>query len=226
MNSIKKLQNVERTLNKSQEIIAGLMKNDSKTLERFLKIDKNGVFGEDSIYKVLHKVLYSPFTPSAIFNQYCGSKPGEKEQELLGELWEKGIFSKDRLATIKAEHDETIYKYVYVSAVRLIQDKTRNLERSIFANSICIEENIAQSPDNKISRFETSDYLQYIISKAKLNDFQEFIIKHKLEEYEPNEIAEAYSEFKHKTITMNYCSAQASLAKKSMKSVIKSTKDL
>lgn len=212
MNSIKTAQIAAETFNKSRAIIAGLISKDTRIENQFLSYDKD--YG---IYPVLAKVLYSPLTPHAVLEEFPSDKNGDRVPAFAGELFGKDKFSSVRLAAIKAEHDGSFFSFVQRAAIRLIQDKQRSMCSNALAQSSSIDNTYGLVAEDRHRKYEAHDLLKHIIKDARLNEFQQFIIDHLLEEFEPQEIVKAYSAKKKKALTMNYYYAQASLAMKSLK---------
>lgn len=212
MNSIKTAQAATSTFNRSKAIIAGLIAKDTNTENRFLSYDKK--YG---IYPVLAKVLYSPLTPQAVLDEYPSNNKGDKVPAFAGELFGRDKFSPARLSTIKAEYDGSFFSLIQKAAIRLIQDKTRALNSSVYSELASVDEYRELVSEDYHKKYEARDLLKQIVADAKLNKFQKFIIDRWIKEYEPKEIVEDYSNLKKKTYTMNYYYAQASLAMKKMK---------
>ena len=213
MDSIKTAQMTAKSFNKSKAIIAGLIAKDAKTEKRFLSYDK-----EYGIYPVLAKVLYSPQTPQAILDEYPSDKKGDKVPAFAGELFERDKFSLSRLSTIKAEYDGSFFSLIQKTAIRLIQDKTRALNASVYSKLASIDECRELTSEDSLKKYEAHDLLKQIVADANLNEFQNFIIDGWIKGYEPKEIVEAYSNLpKNKQnrkapYTMNYYYSQASKA--------------
>lgn len=225
MNSIKNTrlgtESAPESFNKSQRIILGLI-SKNKDMERLIYSYDN-TYG---IYRNCAKVLFSEKTPQCVINYYRDLDDTDPAQALAIDLVAKGIFTPSRLASIKACNDGSFFDYVKVSSIRRVIDvynKLKNME------TINLEDSVAQKSEvtwvqrlskneflvaeNKHRKFENRDLLEQIISDASLkSEFQLFIVDHLRKEYTTAEIVELYSQKKHTSYTMNYGSAQKSIA--------------
>lgn len=208
-------------LNKSQQMIAGIIANEPETLKDFISVDKG-------IYKILCKVLYDSRTPKYILSECCeGGKNDNPVYAFMGELFAAEKFSCSKLLKLRAENDSSLYEYVKITAINHLKSKVRahkpqdiDEEQEADKNRSTFDKATSKfEAEERMDKFETRDLLNHIIAASKLNKFQAFIIARLRMEYEPDEIIEEYSRMTNKKLTFNYYYSQKSQAIKKMKEV-------
>lgn len=182
------------SFNKSRFLIDRIITKDEVIMNRFFSYDKK--YG---IYRVLSKVLSS--APQIVKDYFDVDDNGDKVPDFASWLYSNNKFMDEKLLSIRAEHDASLFKHIKISACNAVKDLARALEKSSKRDPL----NDKLMAEDMHTKYERIQLLDTIISSADLNDFQKHILKEELKGFKPKEIVQSYWEKEGVHYSVNAC---------------------
>lgn len=199
------------SFNKSRFLIDRILTKDEVITNRFFSYDKK--YG---IYRVLSKVLSS--APQIVKDYFDVDDNGDKVPDFASWLYSNNKFMDEKLLSIRAEHDASLFKHIKISAYNAVLD----LERSLKNNSKKDPLNDKLMAEDNHAKFEQMQLLKTIFTSANLSEFQTYIFQENLKGFEPEEIVQSYWENKGVRYSVNAYYIHKSRAMKLLREAAKS----